>query len=170
MWDRESTRNQMFRNFIGASSTISLCCMSGACYNHTRVWCSIVRLGSRQWLFFGVRKPKGLPIESLHLVCGLYSGLCMRPNPTSLSAVQPMTNPSVLPSSRVASQKTADADHGPRRAHYESGRRRRGLGSVSAFLFVWNRILTPVRTAQFNTILNEPPVIITQMRVNTCLT
>ena len=26
-----------------------------------------------------------------------------------------------------------------------------------------------VRTAQFDTILNEPPVIITQMRVNTCL-
>ena len=27
----------------------------------------------------------------------------------------------------------------------------------------------PVRTAQFDTILNEPPVIIIQMRVNTCL-
>jgi len=26
-----------------------------------------------------------------------------------------------------------------------------------------------VRTAQIDTILNEPPVIITQMRVNTCL-
>jgi len=30
-------------------------------------------------------------------------------------------------------------------------------------------VLAPVRTAQFDTILNEPPVIITQMRVNTCL-
>ena len=28
--------------------------------------------------------------------------------------------------------------------------------------------LLPVRTAQFDTILNEPPVIITQMKVNTC--
>ena len=33
-----------------------------------------------------------------------------------------------------------------------------------------NSALIPVvRTAQFDTILNEPPVIITQMRVNTCL-
>ena len=38
---------------------------------------------------------------------------------------------------------------------------------------IWQALASPlkpdVRTAQFDTILNEPPVIIIQMRVNTCL-
>ena len=35
--------------------------------------------------------------------------------------------------------------------------------------FLYDSPSSAVRTAQFNTILNEPPIIIIQMRVNTCL-